>query len=122
MTANEFRQVALSFPGTSEIDPHGAPEFLVRTRCFASLGGYPVGERAAVKLTPAEQAAYMAAEPNVFFLGKGARGRRAGRSWSWPRRSPRRYGWLSLRRGEMPPPSNCCANTTASDKALWDPG
>ena len=73
MTANEFRQVALSFPGTSEIDPHGAPEFRVRTRCFASLG-YPEGERAAVKLTPAEQAAYMAAELNVYFLAKGERG------------------------------------------------
>ena len=76
MTANEFRKAALSFPGTTEIDPYGSPEFRVRTRCFASLGGYPVGERAAVKLTPAEQAAYMAAEPNVFFLAKGDRGKK----------------------------------------------
>jgi len=36
----------------------------------------PEGERAAVKLTPVEQAAYMAAEPNVFFLAKGDRGKK----------------------------------------------
>jgi len=76
MTANEFRRVALSFPGTSEIAPHGAPDFMVRARCFASLGGDPAEERAAVKLTPAEQARDMAAEPNVYFLAKGERGKK----------------------------------------------
>ena len=75
MTASEFRRVALSFPGTTEIAPHGAADFMVRTRCFASLG-YPEGERAAVKLTPAEQATYMAAEPNAYFLAKGQRGKK----------------------------------------------
>ena len=72
MTAKEFRRAALGFPGTTEIAPHGAPEFRGRTRCFASLGG----DRAAVKLTPADQATYLSAEPNVFFLAKGDRGKK----------------------------------------------
>jgi hypothetical protein len=74
MTASEFRRLALSFPGTTESVPHGASEFCVRTRNFAGLA-YPEGERAAVKLTPAEQAKYMAAEPHAF-LAKGERGKR----------------------------------------------
>lgn len=74
MSADEFRRMALSFPGTTESAPLGVPEFRVRTKAFAGLG-YPEGERGDVKLTPAEQAEYLAVDPHVF-PAKGARGRR----------------------------------------------
>jgi hypothetical protein len=74
MSADEFRQLALGFPGVAESAPLGVPEFRVRTRAFATLG-HPEGERGTVKLTPAEQAEYVAADPHVF-PAKGARGQR----------------------------------------------
>jgi hypothetical protein len=55
MGADEFRRLALSFPGTTESAPLGVPEFRVRTKAFASLG-HPEGERGTVKLTPEGQA------------------------------------------------------------------
>lgn len=75
MDAAEFRQLALSFPETTESAPLGVPEFRVRTKTFASLG-YPEGERGTVKLTPRVQAEYLAADPHHVFLAKGARGQR----------------------------------------------
>ena len=75
MSPDEFRRLALSFPETAESAPQGVPEFRVRTKVFAGLG-YPIGERAAIKLTPAEQAKYMAADPQHVFLAKGPRGQR----------------------------------------------
>ena len=74
MSADEFRRLALSFPGATESAPLGVPEFRVRTKAFATLG-YPEGERGTVKLTPGEQAEYTAADPHVF-PAKGARGQR----------------------------------------------
>ena len=74
MSADEFRRLALSLPGATESAPLGVPAFFVRTKNFAGLG-HPEGERAGVKLTPAEQAAYLAADPHAF-LAKGPRGRR----------------------------------------------
>ena len=74
MTADEFRRLALSFPGATESAPLGVPEFFVRTKNFAGLG-HPEGERGAVKLTPGEQAEYLAADPHAA-LAKGPRGRR----------------------------------------------
>lgn len=75
MSADEFRRLALSFPEAAESAPQGVPEFRVRTKTFASLG-HPEGERGTVKLTPAEQARYMAADPQQVFLAKGPRGQR----------------------------------------------
>src|SRR5687768_18620735 len=74
MSADEFRRLALGFPEATESAPLGVPEFRVRTKAFATLG-YPEGERGTVKLTPGEQAEYMASEPHAF-LAKGPRGRR----------------------------------------------
>jgi hypothetical protein len=74
MSADEFRQLALSFPGTTEAAPLGVPDFRVGKKTFAGLG-YPEGERGSVKLTPEQQAEYRAADPHVF-LAKGPRGQR----------------------------------------------
>ena len=75
MSADEFRRLALSLPEATESAPRGRAEFRVRTKVFATLG-YPEGERGTVKLTPGEQAKYMAADPQQVFLAKGPRGRR----------------------------------------------
>ena len=44
MSADEFRQLALSFPETTESAPLGVPAFFVRTKNFAGLC-HPEGER-----------------------------------------------------------------------------
>jgi hypothetical protein len=74
MSADEFRRLALSFPEAAESAPLGVAEFRVRTKVFATLG-YPEGERGTLKLTPEEQAEYVAADPQVF-PAKGSRGQR----------------------------------------------
>ena len=53
----------------------GHPDFRVRGKIFATLG-YPDGKWAMVKLTPEQQEALCAAEPDVFVAIKGAWGRR----------------------------------------------
>lgn len=75
MSADEFRQLALSFPGTTESVASGVPEYFVRNKNFAGMG-LPEDERGAVYLTPEQQARYMKAHPHVFFLAKGPRGRK----------------------------------------------
>ena len=58
MTANEFRQMALALPGTIESAHMNHPDFRVEGKIFASLG-YPDAEWGMVKLTPAQQRAFM---------------------------------------------------------------
>ena len=52
----------------------GHPDFRVAGKIFATLG-YPDLGWAAVKLSPSEQAAFMAMQPRVFAPAKGAWGR-----------------------------------------------
>ncbi len=89
MTKAEFRRLALSFPGTTEGTHMSHPDFRVAGRIFATLG-YPDSqtgspgarksragvEWAMVKLTPEQQAEFVAAEPGVFVPVKGGWGRR----------------------------------------------
>jgi hypothetical protein len=74
MTADIFRRIALSLPGTSESAHRDHPDFRVRGKIFATLG-WPDQEWGMVKLTPEEQEFLVAAEPNVFAPVKGAWGR-----------------------------------------------
>lgn len=74
MTANEFREIALSFPETVEASHMNHPDFRVRGKIFASLG-YPNVDWGMVGLTPEEQARVCQAESNVFMPVKGAWGR-----------------------------------------------
>lgn len=73
MTPDDFRQLALSFPETSEREHMNHPDFRVRGKIFATMG-YPNRESAMVKLSPEQQANFVQAEPRAFAPVKGAWG------------------------------------------------
>jgi hypothetical protein len=72
MTADEFRQVALSFPEAEERSHMGHPDFRVGGKIFATIA--PDSERGMVKLTPAQQAILTRTDP-AFEAAAGAWGR-----------------------------------------------
>jgi hypothetical protein len=74
MTPAAFRRLALNLPDAEESAHMGHPDFRVAGKVFATLG-YPDPGWAAVKLSPAEQAAFIAMQPRVFAPAKGAWGR-----------------------------------------------
>jgi hypothetical protein len=74
MTAEDYRNIALSFPETVEHAHMNHPDFRVRGKVFATLG-YPDDAHGMVKLTPEQQHDYIKSEPNVFAPSKGAWGR-----------------------------------------------
>ena len=73
MTADEFRQLALSLPDAVESTHMNHPDFRVAGKIFATLG--PDEEWGMVKLTPDQQAKFTRTEPTVFQPIKGAWGR-----------------------------------------------
>jgi hypothetical protein len=73
MTAAEFRELALSFEGASEGQHMKHPDFRAHGRIFATLG-YPDAEWGMVKLSPDDQAYFVAAYPQAFRPVKGAWG------------------------------------------------
>jgi predicted DNA-binding protein (MmcQ/YjbR family) len=72
MTADEFRQMALSFPGAEEGSHMNHPDFRVKGKIFATLG--PDLTWGMVKLTPEDQQAYLLSEPSAFKPASGAWG------------------------------------------------
>jgi hypothetical protein len=74
MTAEDVRNLALSFPETVEHQHMNHPDFRVRGKIFATLG-YPDDACGMVKLTPEQQHDFIKSEPNVFAPSKGAWGR-----------------------------------------------
>jgi hypothetical protein len=74
MTPDEFRALALSFPGAVEGKHMDHPDFRVGGKIFAGLG--PDGDWGMVKLSPGEQATATREEPQVFVPFPGAWGRR----------------------------------------------
>jgi hypothetical protein len=62
---DRFRAMALSLPGAVESAHMGNPDFRVGGRIFATLSGQSRG-RGVLKLTPEQQAEYMAELPEVF--------------------------------------------------------
>ncbi len=74
MTANKFRKLALSLPETSEGAHMNHPDFRVGGKIFATLG--PDESWGMVKLSIADQAAFIRAEPTAFHPASGAWGRR----------------------------------------------
>jgi hypothetical protein len=74
MTSQEFRDLALSLPETTEAAHMGHPDFRVRGRIFATLG--PDEAWGMAKLTPEQQALFVRSEPKVFQPVNGAWGRR----------------------------------------------
>jgi hypothetical protein len=74
MTAQEFRDLALSLPEATEASHMGHPDFRVRGKIFATLG--PDEAWGMAKLTPEQQTLFVRTEPNVFQPVNGAWGRR----------------------------------------------
>jgi hypothetical protein len=79
MTADEFRRIALSLRGSVEGSHMHHPDFRLHGKIYASLG-YPEPGWAMVKLTPAQQARFIASHPDCFQCVKGAWGRRGATS------------------------------------------
>jgi hypothetical protein len=74
MTANEFRELALSFPEAIESAHMRHPDFRVGGRIFATLG-YPDEDSAMVKLSSDDQKEFVRTNPDLFQPAKGAWGR-----------------------------------------------
>jgi hypothetical protein len=72
-TAATFRKLALALSGAIESAHMGHPDFRVGGRIFASLS--PDAATGNVKLTPEQQEAMLAAEPDSFRPAAGAWGR-----------------------------------------------
>ena len=73
MTADEFRELALSLRGATERAHMNHPDFRAHGRIFATLG-YPDATRGMVKLTPQDQQQFVALHPEAFMPVKGAWG------------------------------------------------
>jgi hypothetical protein len=73
MTAEEFRQLALSFPEAEERSHMGHPDFRVGGKIFATIA--PDGERGMVKLNPEQQAVLTRSDPAAFEPASGAWGK-----------------------------------------------
>jgi len=65
MTADEFRQLALALPETSESAHMGHPDFRVHGKIFATLG-YPDQRFGVVLLTPEKQREFILLAPDTF--------------------------------------------------------
>jgi hypothetical protein len=65
MDIETARQLALSLPGTTELDHFGRPSFRVNNKIFATL--WPDQNRMMVKLTPIDQDVFHSFDPAVFY-------------------------------------------------------
>lgn len=74
MTVDDFRRIALSFAGAEESSHMGTPDLRVNGRIFATLGSRAQGF-GNLKLTPEQQAAFVAEMPDVFAPIPGGWGR-----------------------------------------------
>ena len=74
MNAADFRRIALSLEGAEEGSHMGATDFRVGGRIFATLAAVKQGY-GNLMLTPEQQAAFVAEEPEVFVPIAGAWGR-----------------------------------------------
>jgi hypothetical protein len=74
VTADEFRNLALSLPEAVEAAHMGHPDFRLRGKIFATL--WPDDEWGMVKLTPEQQGMFIRSDPDVFQPVKGGWGRR----------------------------------------------
>ena len=72
MTTKDFRRIALGMEGAVEGAHMGHADFRAHGRIFATIQS---PERGMVKLTPEQQAAFVAASPEAFVPESGAWGR-----------------------------------------------
>ena len=104
-SADDFRRIALSFPGAEEKAHMGHPDFRVGGKIFATLHGAATGT-GMVALLPEQQELAMDAEPDAFKPAAGAWGRggstlvvlaavsdewlERGLEWAWRKRAPKK--------------------------------
>ena len=74
MKASDFRRIALSFAGAEEGSHMGAADFRVGGRIFATLASEKEGY-GNMKLTPKQQAEFVAELPEIFLPVHGGWGR-----------------------------------------------
>src|ERR1700736_5032527 len=74
MHVKDFRRIALSFEGVQEGSHMGSPDFRVGGRIFATLAAQSQGY-GNLMLDPAQQAAFVAEQPDVFIPVGGGWGR-----------------------------------------------
>jgi hypothetical protein len=74
MKASDFRRIALSFEGAEEGSHMGAADFRVGGRIFATLASEKEGY-GNLKLTPEQQAEFVAELPEIFLPIHGGWGR-----------------------------------------------
>jgi hypothetical protein len=65
LTVNDFRRIALSFEGAEESSHMGSPDFRAGGKIFATLASQSQGY-GNLKLTPEQQATFVAELPDVF--------------------------------------------------------
>lgn len=73
MTADTFREIALTFDGAVEASHMGHPDFRANGRIFATLHGDDL--HGMVKVTPGQQAELIREHPRTFTPSSGAWGR-----------------------------------------------
>ena len=73
-TADDFRRIALAFPGAEEGSHMGTADFRVNGKIFASLGS-PDEAWGMASLMPEQQEDFTAMEPEAFRPAAGAWGR-----------------------------------------------
>lgn len=104
-SADDFRRIALSFPGAEEKAHMGHPDFRVGGKIFATLQA-PDSGTGMVSLHPEQQELAMDAEPEAFRPAAGAWGRGGSTlvtlskvsdewleqtlDWAWAKRAPKR--------------------------------
>ncbi len=74
MNPDDFRKLALSFPGTIESEHMNHPDFRVRGKIFATI--HPDDRWGVVLLTPGQQKEFVTADPKSFTLVNNAWGRK----------------------------------------------
>lgn len=79
MTSDEFRKMALAFPGASESSHMGHPDFRMNGKIFATLQ-YPDENWGMVKLPPEQQDSFVRSHPKAFVPAKGGWGRQGSTS------------------------------------------
>jgi hypothetical protein len=102
-SADDFRRIALAFPGAEERAHMGQPDFRLGGKIFATLHA-PEKGTGAVMLFPEQQELAMEAEPAAFTPAAGAWGRGGSTmvslarvsdewlervlEWAWAKRAP----------------------------------
>ena len=104
-STDDFRRLALAFPGAEEGAHMGHADFRVGGKIFATLGS-PDESHGMVALMPEQQQMAMAASPQAFRPASGAWGRggstlvrldavsdewlERAMQWAWEKRAPRK--------------------------------